>query len=195
MRRFVILTGASLMLASGAVARSGPAFDCEKARHEVESLVCSDARLAALDRTMDERFKQAHANISQEQKIQLQAEQRGWIKGRNDCWKADDKPACVAREYQKRIVTLEARYGLAEVGASIYYACGGSNGEEVIFTPIATDPPSANIVRRGQVQTMLLEQAGSGSKYVGDFGTLFWIKGDEAQAVWEEGHAVSCARE
>lgn len=43
-----------------------------------------------------------------EQKM-LKAEQRGWIKGRNDCWRSDDMRGCVAGEYRLRINELKDR--------------------------------------------------------------------------------------
>ena len=47
-------------------------------------------------------------NTPVEQKM-LKAEQRGWIKGRNDCWKSDDMRGCVANEYRYRINELKDR--------------------------------------------------------------------------------------
>jgi uncharacterized protein len=42
----------------------------------------------------------------------LKAHQRGWIKGRNECWKADDEKKCMADEYRLRIKELKEKYGL-----------------------------------------------------------------------------------
>jgi uncharacterized protein len=42
----------------------------------------------------------------------LKAHQRGWIKGRDDCWKADDEKKCMADEYRLRIKELKEKYGL-----------------------------------------------------------------------------------
>lgn len=38
----------------------------------------------------------------------LKAEQRGWIKGRNDC-STDDKQACIRDSYKQRLVELLVR--------------------------------------------------------------------------------------
>jgi len=40
----------------------------------------------------------------------LKAEQRGWIKGRDDCWKSDEMRGCVKREYRYRIDALRDRW-------------------------------------------------------------------------------------
>jgi uncharacterized protein len=66
----------------------GPTFDFAKAQGEVEKLICSDASLAALDRKLDEVYKAATAKAKGKLGTQLREEQRGWVKGRNDCWKA-----------------------------------------------------------------------------------------------------------
>jgi uncharacterized protein len=43
-----------------------------------------------------------------EQKM-LKADQRGWVKGRNDCWKSSDESGCGRREYEARIAELKDR--------------------------------------------------------------------------------------
>ena len=63
----------------------GPAFDCAKAQGEAEQLVCKDEGLAALDRKLDEVFKTARAKATNEVPPVLVAEQRGWVRGRNEC--------------------------------------------------------------------------------------------------------------
>lgn len=171
---------------------AGPAFDCQKASHDIELLICKDAELSALDRQLARKFANAKANLSEEQSTELTVEQRGWVKGRNDCWKADDKKACTSASCSRRIVTLEARYGLANVGASAYFVCNDGGAEDLIFTPIDTNPPSANLVRGSSTTTVILDAAGSGSKYIGDTGVSFWTKGDDAIVEWPQGKKFGC---
>jgi len=102
------LKGAWLALAAGAVFVSapvraeGPAFDCTKADGEVEELICQDEGLAALDRKLDEVYKAALAKARDDVPQFLRAEQRGWIKGRNECWKAQgaDTPVFLTASWQ-----------------------------------------------------------------------------------------------
>jgi hypothetical protein len=68
-----------------------PTFNCAKAQGEVEKLICSDASLAALDRKLDEAYRAVSAKAKGKLATQLCDEQRGWVKGRNDCWKAKAK--------------------------------------------------------------------------------------------------------
>ena len=100
------------LVAATPVARAqakGPSFDCAKAEGEVQQLVCKDEGLAALDRKLDEVYKAARAKATKEKPPVLVAEQRGWVKGRDDCWKAEDLRDCVAREYGARIDELKDR--------------------------------------------------------------------------------------
>ncbi len=180
------------MLAELAAAAS-PSFDCAKAEGEIEQLICQDEELARLDRELGRVFGSAEKQpLSAGQLSELLATQRGWIKGRNDCWKADDKRQCAVEEYTRRTVFLQARYGTATVGKSVYFTCDGPQPNEIIFTPAETDPPSANLVRGNEVQTVMLAPAASGAKYEGDFGLVFWSKGDEAQVNWPQGTSFTC---
>ena len=72
-----------------------PTFDCSKVKGDIETLICNDSELAALDHKMDAVFKRAAAKNTGANLKALAASQRGWIKGRNDCWKAQDKKQCV----------------------------------------------------------------------------------------------------
>ncbi|NEX22041.1 DUF1311 domain-containing protein [Thiorhodococcus mannitoliphagus] len=86
-----------------------PSFDCAKATHEVEQLICKDADLAALDQSLAELYATLMKHTPASQQGALKTEQRGWVKGRNDCWKADDKHGCIKAEYKSRINELKDR--------------------------------------------------------------------------------------
>ena len=106
---------AALVLASpvhAAQAAATPSFDCKKADGQVEQMVCKDATLARLDRETTRLYGLAldARSLPTAQKKSLIAEQRGWIKGRNDCSKADDAHACTATAYLQRIYDLRHGY-------------------------------------------------------------------------------------
>ena len=42
----------------------------------------------------------------------LKAVQRGWVKGRNECWKSTDPISCIKGEYQLRINELQKIYNV-----------------------------------------------------------------------------------
>ncbi|MFY7904669.1 MAG: lysozyme inhibitor LprI family protein, partial [Burkholderiaceae bacterium] len=113
-----------LSMAELAVAQT-PTFDCRKASGDIEQMICADSELGALDRTLSVVYAAARRKAANERPPTLQAEQRGWVKGRNDCWKAQDRRQCVADAYRLRIAELQARYRLIPVSASATFVCDG----------------------------------------------------------------------
>jgi len=64
----------------------GPSFPCERVRSgSMEEMVCQDNRLSALDRQLSEVYAAASRRATNEHPPVLKAEQRGWIKGRDEC--------------------------------------------------------------------------------------------------------------
>ena len=100
---------AASCLAAPLAQASHPSFDCSKATHEVEQLICKDADLADLDRSLAELYATLLKHTPASEQGALKTEQRGWVKGRDDCWKADDKHGCIKAEYQSRIKELKDR--------------------------------------------------------------------------------------
>ena len=172
---------------AGAAQAAGPSFDCGKVEAgSVEELVCRDADLAAADRKLAEVYAQALQKAGNEQPPVLKALQRGWIKGRDDCWKAEDKRACVADAYRLRTAELQARYRLLPPTGAATYLCDGQPGNEVTATFFATDPPTAIAERGDQVSLMYQQPSGSGAKYQGRNETL-WEHQGEALITWGYG--------
>ena len=101
----------------------GPSFDCAKADWSVEELICKDAELAALDRQMAAVYAAALKRVAEEDYEDPAPVQRGWIKGRNDCWKSDDLRACIVSSYKFRIAELQIQYGQLDVPSPVYYTC------------------------------------------------------------------------
>ncbi len=100
---------AGLCLVAANARAAAPSFDCAKASHDVEKLICNDAELARLDRSLAELYGTVLSHTPASRQKMLKAEQRGWVKGRNDCWKSDDMRGCVAAEYKARINELKDR--------------------------------------------------------------------------------------
>jgi uncharacterized protein len=99
----------ALCLAAPLAHAAHPSFDCSKASHEVEELICKDSDLAALDRSLAELYATVLKHTPAKEQGKLKTEQRGWVKGRNDCWKSDDQHGCVKAEYEARIKELKDR--------------------------------------------------------------------------------------
>jgi len=104
----IVLISACALLSTPAFAAK-PSFNCNKATHEIEQLICADAELAALDVSLNDLYKIVLKNTPAAAQKRLKSEQVGWSKGRNDCWKSDDKRACVKGEYETRINELKDR--------------------------------------------------------------------------------------
>lgn len=178
-------------------AAGDPGFDCTKASGEIETLICGDADLAALDRKLADVYgaslrKLKGAADKQAAVKSLKAEQRGWIKGRNDCWKAEDKRACTEDAYKMRIALLQARYVLVPGGKPVFYTCNGNPADELAATFFPTDPQAVRL-ERGDRQTIALQaRSASGARYLGDFGILFWEHHGTAQVEWPEGTKFEC---
>jgi uncharacterized protein len=174
-----------------------PSFDCAAAEGEVEELVCATPRLVALDLRLDSVWSAGMARMTSGGAAAadldlLRAEQRGWIGGRNDCWKADDVRACTERAYRARIAEVEAALGLAAGGAPTFWGCEGQPANEFAVTFFDTDPRSARIERGDRQEVFLATPAASGSRYLGAFGKEAWFKGDEAMFVWPQTDTLSC---
>ena len=102
-----ILGACALLSLSAQAANSS--FNCSQATHEAEQMICRDAELASLDRSLTGLYNSLLRNLPKAEQRTLRAEQRGWIKGRNDCWKSSDQRGCIKSAYEDRIRELKDR--------------------------------------------------------------------------------------
>lgn len=176
--------GAFLFIPAFAVAQ--PSFDCGKAESDAEVLVCEDPGLAALDVAVTDRFKAAvevarGLDVGAQEAVEtLKAMQRGWIKGRDDCWKAEDLRDCVEFSYLSREGQLVATWLLEKPTATVFWSCGDTPANEVVTMFFDTTLPSVRFERGDTIDAGSLTRTASGSKYEGSFGRSIWIKGNEA---------------
>lgn len=186
---FSLLLTTTCWLGSASAQAEAPSFDCAKVQDSsIETMICKDEELARLDRELVGVYSAATKQAITEQPPLLKAEQRGWIKGRNDCWKDQDQRQCVEDNYRRRIAELQARYRLVKGNGPFFYVCDGNPASEVIATYFQTDPPTLIAERGDQVSLMYLQPSGSGSKYQGGNESL-WEHQGEALIVWGYGQA------
>ncbi|MEO1114760.1 MAG: MliC family protein [Pseudomonadota bacterium] len=188
---------AAFILPAGAALAAEPAFDCAKAESSAEELICSNEDLAKLDRTLADVYGKAVAAIGtfadkDAALNDFKAYQRGWIKGRDDCWKADDELACIKSDYEYRIAEITAKYGLIEGQKPVFYMCNDNPADEIVATYFPTTPPSARLERGDSTEIVVEGPTGSGARYLGNFGIVFWIKGDTAMVEWPQGTSFDC---
>ncbi|MBL8306111.1 MAG: hypothetical protein JNM33_05410 [Rubrivivax sp.] len=154
--------------ASAAAKAQGPTFDCRRVeRGSIESMICSEPELVALDRQLDGVYAAAKARAANQRPPVLRAEQRGWVKGRNDCWKAAAPKVCIRGEYVRRIAELQASYRLLPGRGPIAFACDGQAAKEVIVTHFATQPPTL-VAGFGDARSIMFAEEASGAlRYAG----------------------------
>jgi uncharacterized protein len=178
----------------------GPTFDCAKAQSTVETLICKDGGLAALDRVLAGVYDGAVKRMTGAPAAALRTEQRGWVSGRNECWKADGIPmyltatwevstvrACVEGQYQLRISELQATFNLTPAKPPAVFRCG-ADAEPVSVTFFETTPQTLRLRRAGAVQTLWQVRAASGARYEGQ-NIEFWNKGTMATLTTLDGSA------
>ena len=173
-------------------AAAGPGFDCKAARTPVETAICGDDGLSALDAALAAAFAPAYAAAA-DMKPALLAGQRTWLARRVECATrfinaADREPmlACLRGRYLRRIAFLKRPMDLrAEnvchtltdaITAAHGYA--DPSGSYSIIADAATDTmgaitlPSASGVERSPLFAQAdkrdhVEEASRGAHFVG----------------------------
>ena len=101
----LVLAGLVASAIPGPGQAAEPSFDCSKVDSSAEEAICASEDLAMLDQELARLYKLAldDPHLSADQISTLKAMQRGWIKGRNDCWKASvGLETCIAGSYVMR---------------------------------------------------------------------------------------------
>ncbi|MDV7144955.1 MliC family protein [Tropicimonas sp. TH_r6] len=179
-----------------------PSFDCAKVESEAEMTVCSSPALAELDRELARVYGLAQeGGADAESRQWLKETQRGWIKGRDDCWKSDlGLEPCVASEYAFRIDEIrrefaDARGGEGASTGPYAYACDGL-GALISASFMATSAPSVVLRWRDRAVVLPRVPSASGSRYEsanwGSAPIVFWLKGDEAMLSTVAGETLPC---
>ncbi|WP_282298661.1 MliC family protein [Stenotrophomonas sp. PS02289] len=167
----------------------GPSFDCNQASSDAETQVCNDAELSALDRRLAELYKAAQTSPDE---LDIAAEQRGWIKGRDACWQAVDARRCLVESYQTRIVELQIATTPGPGPAPVNFVCEGSD-KPLAVTYYNEIEPNAALIRLGQDQAIaFLAPAASGARYTRE-GVEFWEHQGEATLAFY-GTRLSCRK-
>ncbi len=171
----------------GTALAASPSFNCAKVKTgSMEEIICKDEGLASLDRKLSDVYAAASKKAVNEHPPVLKAEQRGWVKGRNECWKSDDKRTCLEENYKLRIAGLQAQYSLVPGKGPVMYACDGDPRNEVIAMFFQTDPPTLIAEWGDQGSLMYLQRSASGAKYQGRNESL-WEHQGEATITWGYG--------
>lgn len=187
---------ATLLFAPLLASAATPSFDCTKASGSVENLICKDAGLAALDNELAALYPKTIAALSPEQLKTERAMQRGWIKGRNDCWKGQDLRQCVEDNYLLRITELQISGGQLMVPAPVNYQCGKNVTLSTYFYNDAKLPAAVINLSEGDKQQQVLAYeapSASGARYEGQ-NLTFLIKGDDATLERYDQPTLTCTK-
>lgn len=187
------LFACTLGMATAATAQT-PAFDCRQAQGDVEKQVCADPSLAALDRQLDAAYKAALAKAGGKLQATLRAEQRGWVKGRNDCWKAtqqtwitatwtvDTVKGCIDAQYRLRTSELQAVWQLLPA-RKLFYTCQNQPAHELIASFFASNPATIRLERGDRTKTLWQVGAQQAGLYEGQNVSLK-DQGTAVQVEW-----------
>lgn len=163
---------------------SGPSFSCDRVRFgSIEAMVCKDKELSALDRKLAGVYTAASKKAVNERPPMLKAVQRGWIKGRNKCWKTADKRECVRKKYVRRIAELQAMYRLVPFEGPVFFSCDGKPSNEVVVTFFQTVPATL-IAERGDSVSIMFIQSDAGEKIYRGRNEIYWEHQGEALITW-----------
>lgn len=140
-------------------------INCQaKDQGTIDKLICSDPELLKQDQQLAKVYQQALLKAVNEKPPLLKAEQRGWIKGKAECWKEEDKKACASTLYTQRIAELQARYELLPASKKLLLGCDSNPANEVSLRYYPTTPATL-IADYGDQVSLMYQQADQ--SYVG----------------------------
>jgi uncharacterized protein len=90
-------------IASIPAAAGNPSFDCDRARHPVEQMICADDELAALDVAVARAYASALARAPASEVKHIRTDQNAWRKALMRCGRESDGRACALSGYQERL--------------------------------------------------------------------------------------------
>ncbi len=164
---------------------AAPSYDCSKASGEVEQTICQEPELQRLDNKLHDAYQAAIKQVSGEEKRLLRAFQRGWIKGRNDCWKSDRLGQCVEDNYKTRITELEIQTGKVKAPEPVTFQCKTQNLMVYFYNDTEVPVAVINELNPSTPDKQILafiSRSASGAKYEAQ-NLTFWTKGDEATLI------------
>ena len=124
----------------------------------IDQMICTDAQLLKQDQQLAEVYQQALSKAANEKPPLLKAEQRGWVKGKAECWKEKDKKACASTLYTQRIAGLQARYELVPASKKLLLGCENNPANEVSLRYYQTSPATL-IADYGDQVSLMYQQA------------------------------------
>jgi uncharacterized protein len=101
--KFIAILVACLKMAIISVNAEAASFDCERARTNVEKMICADEDISAYDIILADLYRESRAKEPQNDRLKEQ--QFNWIKNRDKC----ANRICLFNSYSKRIREFKVR--------------------------------------------------------------------------------------
>ncbi len=167
-------------------------IDCTRASSGIDTLVCGDPALLALDQKLGTVYKEAETKQGSPVPAGFIAEQRGWNATRDACGTSSNLKGCIDSAYTRRIAAIQATSLLVPTKGPITYNCTapGDAHDEVIAMYADTDPPTVVLERGDKSIVAYFAKSSGGARYVGPGVTLV-DKGGEVQVGWM-GSTLKC---
>ena len=157
--KLLLTITALLAIAQLQAATTADQINCQaKDQGTIDKLICSDTELLKQDQQLAKVYQQALLKAANEKPSLLKAEQRGWVKGKADCWKEEDKKACASTLYTQRIAELQARYELLLASKKLLLSCDNNPTNEVSVRYYPTTPATL-IADYGDQISLMYQQA------------------------------------
>lgn len=215
-RAWLILVSSAVFIAVGACSRRGDkqvadsasmaspgvdaaatipfnaSIDCGRAASGIDTLVCGDPALLALDQKLGVVYKEAETKQGSPVPGGFIAEQRGWNAVRDACGTSSSQKSCVDSAYTRRIAAIQATSLLVPTKGPITYNCTapGDAHDEIIAMYADTDPPTVVLQRGDKSIVAYFAKSDGGARYVGPGVTLVDKRG-EVQVGWM-GSTLKC---
>ena len=180
-----------------------PAFDCANAQGQVQILVCSDQRLAELDREIGRLLTLAGADpqLDAAGRTALADGQTAWAGNRDQCDATDDMRGCALRTSVLRIFELRQAHASARsddgAGISRGPTAWKCIGQDALLSSVYVNGEPASMALAWQGQAVAMESAPDpdGLKYQGsiaDGDVVFVVKGSAGMFVRPGQPPLSC---
>jgi uncharacterized protein YecT (DUF1311 family) len=99
---------AAIALFAAAPDTRAASFDCSRAATRVETAICEDRALSALDNQMAQNYRALLNRTSGATESRIRSEQKTWLRQRNAC---GEDARCLNREYRARIQSIASWSG------------------------------------------------------------------------------------
>ncbi len=191
---------AAIVVAAAApclAAAAEPSFDCSGVGEgSAEAIICEDEALAALDREVAQLYATIEAQTTAKDFHSIRTYQRGWIKGRNEAWKAADPRLHIETAYRDRIAVLSVQAGEVEAPPAMSYSCDGGEFEMLTAVFYDTEPPVGVFTRTpggDWPQYIAVGWEDDGAIHYNTGGLDFIERGGVAEMIWA-GQPMRCER-